>query len=226
MLHRNNLPVIYILDMQESLTSQQLGRIKKQLPYNRIISSEKFLRQKDRDTCLASFFLLVYGLKKLGISELPAIKTGEFGKPYFTNYNICFNISHCDKAVCCGISEHNIGVDVQDTVTDFDDIISTIMSQRETELISNSHLPSSAFTRLWSLKESFVKFNGTGLTDDVRTIEFLNSENDFQSKGCFFKVTSTPDYQLAACTVDAGTIFIKKSLTEYLEEIEKGYNEP
>ncbi|WP_024859828.1 4'-phosphopantetheinyl transferase family protein [Ruminococcus flavefaciens] len=220
MLSTNDLPVVYLLDTDQPLTSSQLERIKKFIPRDRILSSQKFLFKKDGDACLASFFLLVYGLRMLNIYELPKIKKGENGKPVFTNSNICFNISHCDKAVCCGLSMHNIGVDVQDTVTGFDDIIGCTMSDREIELIRSADSPSEAFTRLWTLKESFVKFDGSGLTDDIRTIEFLNTENEFAYRNCFFNVEHTSEYHISVCSADKGTRFVRKSLNEYLDELE------
>ena len=220
MLQNSHLPTVYILDMDCPLSEQQLGRIKKYLPHERILTSERFLHKKDSDACLASFFLLVFGLRKLGIHKLPDIKKGTHGKPYFTDCDICFNISHCDKAVCCGISKHNIGVDIQDTVSKFNDIIGMTMSAGETEMIYSSPSPSEVFTRLWALKESYVKFDGSGLTDDIHTIEFLNTENEFMYDGCFFKVLPTSVYQLSACTVDDGTVFLKKNIDEYLDEFE------
>lgn len=219
MLQNADPPVVYILDMNEPLTDIQLDRIKKYIPYERIRSSERFLRKKDSDACLASFFLLVYGLRKLGISELPETEKAEYGKPYFIGCDICFNISHCDKAVCCGISGNNIGVDIQDTVNEFDDIIGLTMSVKETGLIKSAAVPSEAFTRSWAIKESYVKFMGCGLTDDVRTIEFLDTENDFTAYDCFFRIVPSPDYQISACTAVEGTVFVRKELNEYLDDI-------
>ena len=220
MLHTNDLPVVYLLDMKHPLTYDQLEWIKKFIPHERILSSQKYNLKKDSDACLASFFLLVYGLKMLNIRELPQIKTEENGKPYFTDSNICFNISHCDKAVCCGLSKHNIGVDVQDTVTEFDDIIGCTMSDREIELIRSAQSPSETFTRLWTLKESFVKFDGIGLSDDIRTIEFLNTDNEFIYNNCFFSVEHSPDYHISVCSADKGIHLVRKSLNEYLDDLE------
>jgi 4'-phosphopantetheinyl transferase len=220
MLSTNDLPVVYLLDMDLPLTSSQLERIKKYIPHDRILSSQKYLLKKDGDACLASFFLLVYGLRMLNINELPQIQKGENGKPFFTDSNICFNISHCDKAVCCALSMQNIGVDVQDTVNGFDDILGSTMSDREIELIRSADSPSEAFTRLWTLKESFVKFDGSGLTDDIRTIEFLNTDNEFLYSNCFFSVEHTSDYHISVCSADKGTRFVRKSLYEYLNDLE------
>lgn len=51
--------------------------------------------------------VLLYGIRKeYSLKELPAIGKGIYGKPYFPEYpEICFNYSHADAGILCGIAE-------------------------------------------------------------------------------------------------------------------------
>lgn len=109
--------------------------------------------------------LLSRGLQtEYGISELPAISLGLFGKPFFPDYpGIHFNISHCRRAVVCIISEKEVGIDVE-CVDRFDqDLAQYISNPREFEKIIKSQDPALAFAICWTRKESYCKLTGKGL---------------------------------------------------------------
>ena len=109
--------------------------------------------------------LLLRGLQmEHGITELPAISLGLFGKPFFPDYpGIHFNISHCRRAVVCIISDKNVGIDVE-CIDQFDqDLAQYISNPREFETIINSGNPALAFTICWTRKESYCKLTGKGL---------------------------------------------------------------
>lgn len=214
-----NSPVIYILDMNENITGPQFDRIRSYLPKQRISKSEGYLREKDRNACLTSFFLLVYGLKQYGIYQLPEIATGEYGKPFFKDSSIRFNLSHCDRAVCCGLSFENIGVDIQDTVMNYEDILYPLMSEKEISLIRSHVQPCEAFTRLWCLKESLGKFNGTGISENMSETEILCREDNFSFRNRLFSLARYEDYQVCACTEKYSAVFIQKNISEYLDDI-------
>ena len=59
--------------------------------------------------------VLLYGIRKeYSLKELPAIGKGIYGKPYFPEYpEICFNYSHADAGILCGIAETPLGVDIE-----------------------------------------------------------------------------------------------------------------
>lgn len=216
MLQQNANPIVYILEMHSIISDDQIIRIKKYLPPERIARAERYRRKKDHDACVAAFFLLIYGLKAIGIKSVPQIGFGKYGKPFFPDVDINFNISHCDKAVCCGISKDNIGVDIQDSITDFEGILRYSMTDKEAQFIHSSADQSSAFTRQWCIKESFLKFNGTGLNYPLDKLEILNSRNSFTYSNCLFTVSPSSDYVVCSCTSGLTPIFIKKDLSEYL----------
>ncbi len=94
------------------------------------------------------------------------IRENEFGKPYFPDLKVKFNISHTNNAVACSVSESEVGVDVERISTVREKILK-LYSPREREGIRNAE----DFYKLWTLKESALKLTGTGVSD-IKKHEF------------------------------------------------------
>ncbi|WP_173331233.1 4'-phosphopantetheinyl transferase superfamily protein [Ruminococcus flavefaciens] len=129
-------PVVYNLDNKTVLSEEMITRIGGYLPASRLEKAERYLRTVDRNNCIISFFLLLCGLlENYGIRTMPEISVGQHGKPYFKDIDVSFSISYCDSGVCCGIYDRNLGVDIQDTDIEFEEILNISMSCRERKLI-------------------------------------------------------------------------------------------
>lgn len=143
--------------------------------------------------------LLSFGLaREYGISKDQIhIKTADGGKPYLTGYpEIYFNISHCDGAVICGIHSCEIGVDIE-TVRPYSGTLARrILTDREKADLEKLAEPekSEMMTRFWTLKESYMKALGAGLSRPFREIAFQWDADD-QVSG------SDPDFSHVVCTV-------------------------
>lgn len=119
--------------------------------------------------------LLLRGLQtEYGLSEIPEISFGIFGKPYFRSRpDIHFNISHCDKAVACALSDSAVGIDVE-SIKPFDrEMAEYVSAPEEFESILASTDPAVAFTILWTQKESYCKLTGQGLDTQKELREIL-----------------------------------------------------
>ncbi|WP_283681997.1 4'-phosphopantetheinyl transferase family protein [Parablautia sp. Marseille-Q6255] len=102
-------------------------------------------------------------------------KTGANGKPYSGKYpQIHFNISHCACACACAVGLQEVGVDIE-RLFDYRDGLAKKVSH-ETEVAVLQHMTEAQrecqLRYLWSLKESFVKWNGRGLGYGVDRISF------------------------------------------------------
>ncbi|MDE5742919.1 MAG: 4'-phosphopantetheinyl transferase superfamily protein [Bacteroidales bacterium] len=122
--------------------------------------------------------LLLRGVQtEYGLSEIPEISFGVFGKPYFRSHpDIHFNISHCDKAVVCALSDSVVGIDVE-SVRPFDrEMAEYVSAPEELKSILTSADPAVAFTILWTRKESYCKMTGQGLNTpkEIREILMVN----------------------------------------------------
>lgn len=105
---------------------------------------------------------------------------GEHGKPAFEQYpELHFSLSHSGTLVACALGDVPLGVDVQTIVTARESLINYVMNDTEkAKLQSLDDLAerNAYFTQLWTLKESYGKATGTGLSHSFPSFEVVNGE--------------------------------------------------
>lgn len=165
---------------------------------------EAFFRHKTPEgkrLCAAAGILLFNALLEAGVKDF-TIQTNEHGKPFLVNEPVSFNISHSkDRVVCaiakCPQNDMSIGVDVE-YVRPYKEKLfdrcfvsgERVWADSKFGALKNDD---EMFTRLWTLKESFVKMKGVGLIDDP--VAFNLSETDI-----FFGSYQIDGYFLSICT--------------------------
>lgn len=124
--------------------------------------------------------LLRKGLKKdYGIdygesNPIPVIK-GEYGKPQLKDYpHIFHNISHTTGLAACAIGDGPVGIDVEEIRPFSEKIIRKVMSEQEKEQFYKlkEEERTSFFFKIWTLKESYVKAGGWGITIPLTEFSF------------------------------------------------------
>ncbi|MEE0693748.1 MAG: 4'-phosphopantetheinyl transferase superfamily protein [Lachnospiraceae bacterium] len=124
--------------------------------------------------------LLDYALKKeFGVSfaELGwAEQKG--GKPYSSVHpEIKFNISHCACACACAVGMTDIGIDIEKKFAYRNSLAKRICADAEWAVLRD--MDEEERTRqlqyLWSLKESFVKWNGRGIAYGMDRVSFAEA---------------------------------------------------
>ncbi len=103
----------------------------------------------------------------------------DLGKPEIANANIAlrFNLSHNTRLIICAICLHNdIGCDVENLSRKISitPIAKRFFSTKEAIDIQNlpDHLQGKGFFERWTLKESFVKATGQGITKGLSSFRF------------------------------------------------------
>ena len=91
---------------------------------------------------------------------------GENGKPYLKSGEFFFNISDCDGQLVCAVSDKEIGIDIQ-KICEKPRVARKICQPQELEQIKTPE----DFTRIWTLKEAFVKANGAGLGYGLQNVD-------------------------------------------------------
>lgn len=171
--------------------------------YLTFFKQEKYLHEKEHKEGLR---LLEYAIKEeYGIEKLPKIEKGIHGKPYFIEGGPYFNISHTKGIAVCALGEIEVGIDVGQIRGISESMEKRVLSKEEREWVSGKEREE-AFIRLWTLKESYVKATGQGLTMNFSKIsfQFLNNKKDGQilcnQKGyCFYQQKIGTDAYLALC---------------------------
>lgn len=157
--------MIYICEYDDSVSSEILNQYAEQLPipnYSGPACGVKW--QKYRERILAwMLFRHVIGSEKMNRLDIQRTK---YGKPYSAaEPEFYFNISHCEYACACIISDAACGVDVEKKFEMKENLIRKICHPEEFEML-NRLLPKEREQQmrfLWSLKESYVKMDGRGL---------------------------------------------------------------
>ena len=126
----------------------------------------------------ASDHLRAYDLLELAAREvwgwqtLPELARTQEGKPYFPALpDHYFNLSHSEHLVLCALDSAPVGVDIQVIKRTWrPGLPKRVCSERELAWLEQQDDLWAAFTQLWTLKECQVKYTGTGLQGNFRSI--------------------------------------------------------
>ena len=99
------------------------------------------------------------------------VKTNEYGKPYIEGCPIFFNLSHSGSIAMIAVSDTEIGCDVQITSKPPLEVAQRYFCESERILIEQSNDRAKMFFRLWTLKESYIKMLGKGLSAPLDSFE-------------------------------------------------------
>lgn len=137
------------------------------------------------------------------------IVTNKYGKPSFKECNIEFNVSHSSEYVVCAIDSVPIGIDIEKIIPVQPSIISMFTSSEKDYILSQDDFLS-AFFRIWTLKESYIKAIGTGLSTPLNHFSVIKNGdviptivNSFLPKLSFSEFNIAPNYICSLCSRDA-----------------------
>ncbi len=151
----------------------------KELSKYRIQKSNNFKVEKDRLLSLAAGIALNNGLKEFSLKEKDLeIKEDKFGKLFFENRkDIKFNLSHSEEIAISVISSKEVGCDVEKIRKYNEKLASKYFSEEENDFIEKSENKDESFTRIWTLKESFLKAIGVGLISNMNEISIVPNKD-------------------------------------------------
>jgi 4'-phosphopantetheinyl transferase len=135
-----------------------------------------------------------------------AILRDSFGKPFAEGAAVHFNVSHSGRWCVCAVSKKNVGVDVQAYRTIDRAVAARFFSSAEALRLDSLTGEDYAreFFRIWSLKESYIKCIGKGLSHPLNSFTIEPEDDD----GLFLEgipaksFDSYEGYSLAACAED------------------------
>jgi 4'-phosphopantetheinyl transferase len=150
------------------------------------------------------------------------------GKPYLKNQPaIQFNTSHSKQWVVIAVSQKPIGVDVEKIRPIKIDLAKRFFSDIEFDQFINKKgkARQAYFFDLWTLKESYLKALGKGLTKSLRSFSVINENGRFnllnnkKPKVYFKQYTMDKAYALSVCAFENN--FTKKVVLKTIDEITK-----
>ena len=101
------------------------------------------------------------------------------GKPYLKDNKLHFNISHDRNMTVLVTSDKEIGVDLE-YLTYKPSVVNKYFTPREQEIIKNSKNKEYDFTKIWVMKESYVKMLGIGILHGLEKVDTIKLIKKFE----------------------------------------------
>ena len=145
--------------------------------------------RRDRNLSLAAGLALDSLLSDYGLREKEMAYTlNANGKPRFRDYpDLHFNISHAAHYVVCAMGPVELGIDIEPVMPLDYDLVRSVLSAGELSYLLS--LPQEeqpeGFARIWTLKESFLKALGIGLSKPISDFEIIPTHPIRISDNCF-----------------------------------------
>ncbi len=106
-------------------------------------------------------------------AEPPRLVFGKNGKPALADYpEIRFNLSHCEGLAVCLFSPYECGADCESIRKYKLRTAQRVCSAQELAALEHAVDQDLLFTRLWTLKEAYVKAIGIGISYPMREVSF------------------------------------------------------
>lgn len=157
-----------------------------------------------------------YGID-CGEGRKPELIEGAHGKPFLKEYpQIQFNISHCMGLAVLAVGDCSVGVDVEYVRPYREPLLKRVLSEAEIWQMEEAEESGreELFFRFWTLKESYVKAVGCGITVPLQEISFqigVDGEIVCEKTGWKFRQWKLAEgYVLSACVSGAGEIRLAK----------------
>ncbi|WP_346868744.1 4'-phosphopantetheinyl transferase family protein [Clostridium sp. UBA5119] len=185
----------------------------------------KYINKKDKiRTLIGEILLRTIIFEELSIRNKDiTFEKNQYEKPYLKGHpKFNFNISHSENYVVCVIDDKPIGIDIEAVKhIEYKDIANSFFNISEFNYIVNNNLniQLSEFYKIWTLKESYVKCCGQGLSIPLKSFSIdIDQYEDIkviinnEYKEHTFKIFDIDlGYKMAVCSLN------KEISTEIIE---------
>ena len=197
---------VYVLDTdilaQQRTFSEWYGK----MTPRRQQKTDAFRFDRDKRLCLGAGILLTVAL---GRQREPECLFEAHGKPYLAGSGINFNLSHSGRFAACAVSDKAVGVDIQQHRHFEKNLIEYVFSSQEAQRIDECETAEQRdelCTKLWTVKESIIKYLGTGMSLAPKKIR-LDFDGELKAKcsshelgKLHFTSYDIPGYELTVCS--------------------------
>ncbi len=203
------------------LDNVNINDLIKILPVETMKKISGFKNENAQKQSLLAQFLLFKASSDSGIANpISIIDYNAHGKPFLRDNPYYFNISHSEELVAVLISDYECGLDVQHTDAKKSsrtlmDIAGRFFTENENNYLQNLDIKKqkNEFFRIWAIKESYLKYLGTGLSEPLNSFNVTIAPcSDSYADDCayiisgketsFVKVLEprfSSEYQVAIC---------------------------
>ena len=191
---------LYYADIRTCLPCR--SKLEKTLPPGRAKRVKSCLRDDDKVRCLAAWLLMARILGTRGFLAEDELFTGSNGKPYLKNGPF-FNLSHSGFHVLLATGEVELGVDIEEQRADEGPALAhTAFHASELAALPKKNSIQHIYD-LWTAKESYLKWLGSGLTRETASFEVkLRGRKGFIAERPELNLRlydAVPGYSMAVC---------------------------
>lgn len=179
--------------------------------------AERYRRREDRLRCVAGEVLLRYVLKKTRNLTEMTVECNEFGKPGIKGMgDFYYNLSHSGEWVVIAYGDSEVGIDIEQICMNAgkEKIARQYFTEHECDYIfeAGEERAVERFFEIWTAKESYVKYLGTGLRMPLNSFDVLSMETPL-----FYKWVLDDEYCIALCSMDREYMFRRAEVKDILE---------
>lgn len=194
---------LYYSDIDTELSPSEYEQCTMLITPEKARRLERFHFEEDRKrTLYGEVMARCLFMKQLGVKNQElVIEKNQYGKPYFSGITtLHFNISHSGRYVLCGISDQEIGVDIEEIKGLHEEIAKRYFTKQEYESLKklDENEAKKLFYTYWTLKESYIKYQGKGLSIPLDSFSIGNRAEGFVLE----TISSTENIQLFSQSLD------------------------
>lgn len=197
----------YMVNIDSNFEKDQFNILLNYVSEDKKAQIHRFYHFEDSQRALIGNVLSRYAIcKNLNIKNNDiTFGANEYGKPFLLGANnIHFNISHSGNWVVCAISDFPVGIDVE-VIKPIDlDIAKRFFSEDEYSALLNQTEEDKPkyFFKLWTLKESYIKAVGKGLSIPLNSFTVSVENNSIINTN-----ESLIDYCLFQSYLDSNSLY-------------------
>lgn len=219
------MAILYYVDFSSYDMEELIVKYKNKVDSERLSKITRTQPLKARVRSLLGGYLLQMAIKEIVDREYPERENktlikdlkygyGIKGKPFFLDYpDFHFSLSHSGNVVALAVSKQEIGLDIQEYVQIKRDLAKRFFSKEEQEMLleqKGEDAYKELFFMLWSIKESYIKYTGLGMSHGLDTFQIDFDKNEIWEKGNigqeadakykYFRLEELPGYAFSVCT--------------------------
>lgn len=190
-----NILIKYVSEERKN----RICRLKNNRDKNRILISELLTRK------------IIYKKLKLNNNQI-CFGKNQFGKPFLKNYEkFYFNISHSGRWIICATDCKTIGIYIEKIgLINYRELAKNYFTNEECRFIFEKSASNQIrnFYRIWTLKESYIKAEGRGLSIPLRSFSIdINNKrvNKVNSGYCEYflkEIEIDYNYKMSVCSLN------------------------
>lgn len=202
---------LFCADVTELEDPELFRRLYRAVSASRRAKVDRIRSEAGRLQSLGAGALLEASLAELGVAA-PQPEEDAYGKPFLPGCErLCFNLSHSGTQVLCALSDRDVGCDVERIHTARLRLAARCFCPEEYEALlacDDETARDALFYRIWTLKESFVKAVGRGLSLPMNAFCILPGEAGIElrqsadTRRYELRAFCAEGYQYAFCSVE------------------------